>query len=817
MFRNYLVTLYRNLAGKPLYAFINIVGLSIGLALFVSAQLITSYERNYDDFFPNSGNIYAVYGIFQPDAGVGVRTSIGSQSKVAPLIKSDIHGVSYVARSLTREYLARHEDLKYYQSIRFVDPDFLKIFQFNYVSGDAEKALDNPDGLIITRSSAEKYFGEESALGKVIRVKNKHDLYVTAVIEDLPLNSHFSSSIISDTSMQMIATTAVLEKISDFQLEGNWYNMSSSDITYVLLQEASRVSDIDQQLDKLYEEHVPERYQRFLAGFELRALTRLNLYPWETTGLPVMASIDILGFLILIIAIFNYTNLSTAQLLGRTREVGLRRVMGASRWQMFSQFLAESTVLAAFALLLALGIITSALPVLNDISGKGVSLAVLAQPLNAVYMLLLVLGVGCLAGCYPAWLISRGNTIQLLNGSLAQGRRSELIRNAMLVAQFSIALFMIMGAGIIYTQNQMLERSGQLFDRDHIVTLERMSRDEIQARIDVLRNEFTRLPGVRSFTVSNQVPFEQEQSSGNFGHTAGDKANSMELYRMSIDTGFIRTYDLELLAGRNFSKAYTDDILLVDEDKNPIQDRVNTIVNEATLRVLGFSVDDALGKHFYRYVEDGPTVEYRIVGVMADTNFLAFHNELKPIVFVNRPENQRIGSLKIQGRLIPETLAAIDRIWETQVPEFPIERKFLDDHFNDMYRIFRGINLALVGFASMAIVVASIGLFGMAAFMAERRTREIGVRKVLGASIADIMRLLLLQFSKPVLIAICIASPLAWVAAGLYLNFFAERTEFPLTLLLASAFATLVLAWLTVASHAMRVARANPILALRYE
>lgn len=817
MFRNYLLTAFRNLGRNKLYSCINIAGLSIGLALFVATQIITSYERNHDAFFPNAERIHAVYGIFKPDAGLGVRSNIGVQSTVAPLLRADIPGVESVARLLTREYLAQHEDRKFYQPIRFADPAFLDIFQLDFMAGDAATALQDPDGLIITASMAEKYFGDENAVGKVIRFNNKYELHVTAVIADLPLNSHFTTSIIVDEPLQMIATTAALARLSDFKLEGDWNNMSGSDITYVLLHADTTVQRIDSQLARLYEKHVPERHKEYLQTFELRSLTQLNLYPWEATGLPVMTSIEVLGLLILIIAIFNFTNLSTAQLLGRTREVGLRRVMGASRLQMFVQFMTESMALAGFALVLAVALISIVLPMLNDVTDKGIALDLFGQPQRLLWLCGLVVLVGGLAGSYPAWLIARGRTVMLLKGGMTQGRRPALVRSSMIVAQFAIALFMMICVGIIYTQNQMMNRSSDVFDRDRIVTLERMDRDEIKTKVETLRSEMERLPGVTAFAVSSQVPFEQDQSMGKFGLTPGDEANSFELYRISIDRNFLKTYDIELLTGRNFSEAYSDDILITDEEKNPVQGSVNVIVNGLTLAKLGFSQANAPGQRFYRFVQDGPTVEYRIVGVIPDANFLGFHNALKAIVFVNRPDIQRIASLKLKGESMPETLAAIDKVWGAQAPDFPIERKFLDDHFNDIYKIFRSINIALAGFASLAVLVASIGLFGMAAFMAERRTREIGIRKVLGANTGDIVKLLLLQFSQPVFIAILLASPLAYFSAGLYLNFFAERAALPWGLFIGAGLALLLLAWLTVATHAVRVAQSNPILALRYE
>jgi putative ABC transport system permease protein len=506
--------------------------------------------------------------------------------------------------------------------------------------------------------------------------------------------------------------------------------------------------------------------------------------------------------------------------MGRTREVGLRRVMGASRLQLFTQFMVESMAMTTVSLLIAIIIIQMAIPVLNDFAGKNISFNIINNPVLLAWLVLLTLSVGLISGWYPAYLISRSHPVGLLNGEMIQGKRSLLIRNIMLIAQFSIALFMIIAVLIIYTQNNQLEKASLVFAKDRIITLDRFSRPEIKERAETLRTEFENLAGVENFALSSQVPYEQDHSSGKFSRVFGDKPNTIDLYRISIGRNFLQTYDIELLAGRNFSAAYAQDILVVDEEKNPVNERSNVIVNQLVLSKLNISdPESAIGQSFYRHVQDSaiPVVEYNIVGVVADVNFLGLHNEIKPIVFANRPQNQRIASLKVKGQNITHTLAEIDAAWERLVPEYPVERRFLEEYFDDVFSIFKGINSVLAGFAMVALLVALIGLFGMAAFMSKKRTREVGVRKVMGASISDIVILLIWQFSQPVFIAILIATPLAYLAAGVYLNFFAAPADFALVWYLGADAAVLILTSIIVAVHAVKVASSRPIKVLRYE
>jgi putative ABC transport system permease protein len=820
MFKNYLIVALRNLAKTRLYTTINIVGLAIGLAICVFSNLLVDHERSYDVFFPNSDRIYSVYGIFTANAGIGVRSSSGVQTAAEPLIAAEVPGVKASSRLLAREYLIRFEDKKFYQGIRFADPDFTQIFQFDYLSGDPQLALNDPDSLILTESTARKFFGDDTAIGKVISVNNEHVLHVTAVIADIPKNSHFNNNIILDQPLHMISTTRALEQISSFKMEGNWDNMSSQDVVYVLLPEGQSANTVNQQLKDLYERHVPERNREFLDSFELRELQKLNLFIWETTGLPVLISIQILGLLILIIAIINYTNLATAQIMGRTREVGLRRAMGASRLQLFTQFMVESMAMTSVALLIAIAIIQLTLPILNDIAGKSISFNIINNPVLLAWLVLLTLSVGLISGWYPAYLISRSHPVGLLNGEMVQGKKAVLIRNIMLIAQFSIALFMIIAVLIIYSQNNQIEKTSLVFDKDRILTLERFSRPEIKERAETLRTEFENLAGVESFALSSQVPYEQDHSTGKFSLVAGDSTNMIDLYRISIDRNFLQTYDIDLLSGRNLSNAYAQDTLLVDDEYNPVHDSTNVIVNQLVLSKLKISdSESAIGQRFYRHIEDSPipVVEYNIVGVIPNRNFLGFHNEIKPIVFANRPQNQRTASLKLKGQNITHILAEIDSTWDRLVPEFPIEKKFLEEYFNDVFKIFKGINAVLAGFAMVALIVALIGLFGMAAFMSERRTREVGVRKVMGASVSDIVILLIWQFSQPVFIAIIIATPLAYLAASLYLNFFADQAEFALVWFLGADASVLILTSIIVAINAIKVASTRPIKVLRYE
>jgi putative ABC transport system permease protein len=382
----------------------------------------------------------------------------------------------------------------------------------------------------------------------------------------------------------------------------------------------------------------------------------------------------------------------------------------------------------------------------------------------------------------------------------------------MIGAQFAIAAFMLAIVTIVYMQNQMVQESSYEFPRSEIYTLGRLDIDTIRERYDTLRHELEELPNVDSVSFSSQVPYEQSNSTSNVSEEPADEAGKFSIQKLRMTPEFLKTYDIPLLAGRNLSRDIANDV------RSGESEVLNVLVNELTLERLNIvSPADAINRRFYDLDEEDSLREIVIVGVVPTQNIVGLFNAEKPWMYFYHPEALRVGSVRITGGSIIDTVEQIEGVWKDVIPEYPIQGMFLDEVFDDVYNILKFMNLALAGFAFITLALALIGLFGLAAFMAAQRTKEIGVRKVLGASSSQIARLLVWQFSKPVLWALVFALPLAYVASSAYLNFFAERIETPIVSLLLAGVVAVLFAWGTVAGHAFRIARRNPILALRYE
>jgi len=809
MFWNNVKIALRNLRKNKAFAAINITGLAIGLTIYVFGSLLVEYERTHDTFFERVDRIYTIGATASPELNVGVNQFNSIQSAVGPIIEAELTDVEAVARTIAREYLVTMGPDSFYQSIRFSDPALLQIFDLDYVHGDSS-ALDDPSGLIISESAAAKYFGKTDVMGEVVTLDNEFDFYVAAVIEDLPLNSHFTSLVIVDSPFEMVAPIQALSRTRDFDVAGDWDNLSVGDMTYVLLPPELDGDWLQAQMDSMFDRVVPEQILRIIAQFNVRPLTSANTAVWDMIGLPVISVISLLSLLVLIVACVNYTNLATAQSLGRSREVGMRKTMGAGRRQLLTQFLVESLVIAAIAMVIAIAILEILIPLFNNSASKALTLDYLR---TLPWLVVTTALVGLLAGLYPAWLITRASPIDALRDSARKSKKGARMRSVMIGVQFAISAFMLALVAIVYMQNEKVKESSYVFPRSEIYTLDRLNVDSIRERLDTLRHELEALPNVDRVAYSSQVPYEQNNSQTLVSVQPGDEAGKIRMQTLSMSPEFIDTYDIQLLAGRELSWDITNDERTGDSEV------VNVIINELALYQLGIATPaDAIGKRFYNITEENGSIpEFIIVGVAPTQNITGLFNADKAWMYFYQPDYQRIGSVRITGGNIMAVVEQIEDVWDRVIPEYPMQGRFLDETFNDVYNILKYMNLALAGFAFVAFSLALIGLFGLAAFMATQRTKEIGLRKVLGANSLQIARLLVWQFSMPVLWALAIALPGAYFASNMYLNFFADRIEAPIPILLAAGAIAVVLAWGTVAGHAIRIARANPIYALRYE
>jgi putative ABC transport system permease protein len=808
MFWNNVKIALRNLRKNKLFALVNILGLALGLTIYVFGGLLIKYESTHDMFFKNAANIYTIGSIAAPDLNVGVDKFNATFTAVGPIIEAELRDVELVARTVNSEYLLAVGDNSFYEGLAFADESLLEMFDFNYIHGDST-ALQDPSGLLLNETSAIKYFGHTDVMGETITFDNEYDFHVTAVIEDVPLNSHFTSSVLQDNGFNFLVPISGLNRMRDWDLAGNWNNLSIGNMTYVLLPETLGEEWLNTQIDGIFERMVPDEQKQVLADLTVAPLQRANLAVWDMIGMPVIAVVSLLSFLVLLIACVNYTNLATAQSLGRSREVGMRKTMGASQAQLLVQFLIESLVIAAIAMVVAIAALELLIPLFNNVANKSLTLNYLK---TLPWLVLTTVLVGLCAGMYPAWLITRASPIEALRDTARKGRKGARMRSIMIGAQFAISAFMLAIVSIVFMQNEKVKESSYVFPRSEVYTMDRLFVEGISDRLETLKYELEALPNVTSVSYSSQVPYEQNNSQMGVSLKPGDEAGQINLHTMDMTPDFFETYDIPLLAGRALDRNISQDVEKEDSET------VNVIINELAVDNLQFGTpNDALNQRFYRLNDDGINTEYIVVGVVPTQNIVGLFNEVKPWLFSYNPENLRIGSIRISGGSIMNTVEQIEDTWDRVIPEYPLQGRFLDEVFDDVYQILEFMNMALAGFAFVALALASVGLFGLAAFMAAQRTKEIGMRKVLGASTSQIARLLVWQFSTPVLWALAVALPAAYFATTTYLNFFAERIESPILILIVAGALAVALAWSTVAGHAIRIARSNPILALRYE
>jgi putative ABC transport system permease protein len=596
----------------------------------------------------------------------------------------------------------------------------------------------------------------------------------------------------------------------DFDLEGGWDNLSLGNLTYVMLPESLGREWLQLQMDGIYERHMPEEAGEMISGFLVNPLSQANMSIWDSIGMPVIAVVKLLSILVLLVACVNYTNLATAQSLGRSREVGMRKTMGAGQSQLLVQFLVESLVIATIAMTIAIAALEFIIPLFNNAAGK-------VMTLNYLRTLPWLVGttaiVGICAGLYPAWLITRASPIDALRDVARKGKKGSKMRSFMIGTQFAISAFMLSIVAIVYMQNEKVKEASYEFPRSEIYGLNRLGVDSIQGRLETLRHELEALPDVDSVAYSSQVPYEQNNSTTNVTAQAGDEAGKFSIQLLRMSPEFLAAYDIPLLAGRNLSRDIANDKYVQEETEV-----LNVLINEMALDRLGISSpQEAINQRFYHLDDEDPLREFVIIGVVPTQNIVGLFNSEKPWFYTYQPEAFRVASIRVTSGNMMAAVEGIEEVWERVIPEYPMQGRFLDEVFDEVYDILKYMNMALAGFAFVALSLALVGLFGLAAFMAAQRTKEIGIRKVLGANTLQIARLLVWQFSRPVLWALALALPAAFFAANVYLDFFADRINSPILILLVAGGIAVMFAWGTVAGHAIRIARANPILALRYE
>ena len=786
MLRNYLKVAFRSLKRQKGYAFINVVGLAVGTACCILILLYVQDERSYDRFHAQADDVYRLL-IERPGQPLRART----QYPLAPALQADYPFVEQSVRmSWANTHFVTYEGKTFTeQRVFYVDSTFFDLFSFPLLQGDPETVLDEPDALVVTETMARKYFGRDDPVGKTLIFDQGRELMVAGVAADAPSNSHFQ--------FDFLIPMRVYRGVFGLQLD-EW--TTAEIYTYIRLSEAAAPATLASQFAGFVERHLgPEANQTY----RLQPLTDVHLYS-AGVARDVAPQGDIryvyvfstIALLILLIASINFINMTTARSAQRSKEVGMRKVVGAHRSQLIKQFLSESFLISTVAFLIGFVLAAWVLPVLNELTGKTLMVRDVAAHWEALAGLAVL--VGLLSGGYPAFVLSRFRPAAVLRGALHRGAGGRGLRNGLVVFQFAVTGMLIFGALVVYLQLDFMRNKDLGFEKEQVIVV-RVPGREIGS-YPRYRQAIERHPAIVTVTGSSHVPpatwgYPRLQPVGS------DSVLTVKLF--AIDYEFIDLFGLEMAEGRRFSRDFPTDTTAL-------------ILNETAMRQLGWDNTSAVGrKASMRFF--GSTVEGPVVGVMKDFHFRSLRDPIQPAAFVIAPNLFWNVVVKFRSEDPAGVVAFLDETWQAVAPGWPFEYSFLDQQLDEQYQ--REAHLGrLVGYLTvLSIFLACLGLFGLAAFTAERRTKEIGVRKVLGASVAGLVVLLSKDMARLVAVALILALPVGYLAATRWLQDFAYAIDLSWRLFLVAGLTTLLIAILTVSYQSIKAALANPVETLRYE
>ncbi len=797
MFKSYLTVAVRSLKRHKIYSFINISGLAVGMACCVLILLWISDEIRFDRFHEQTENIYRV--INDLNYGPNSQLTTGTAFPLGPAMKEEIPEIKEAVRLLsTSRMLVAHGKKRFYEeNFYFADPSLFAVFTFPFIKGDPATALSLPSSIVITKDTASKYFGSQDPMGKTIRTQNQNDYIVTGIIENIPKNSHLRFDFLGsmDRAVAMGART---------HWSGWLYH------TYVLLQPDTSFDDVNTKLEawiKTKDSHDVRYY--------LQPLSDIRLYGLRGEGtIRSLSFFSILALLILIIACINYMNLATARAGTRTKEIGLRKVVGAKKTNILKQFMSESVFFAFFALLISICLVSLFLPVFNQISGKELSLSLAHHQFLFLGLLGITLLTGVFAGSYPAFFLSSFDPDRILKGTLSDkktGTNTAFIRKGLVVVQFVLTIVLLISTTTVYRQMSFIKNRALGFDKSHLIYTQLRSEGNLWNQFDAqktwlsfktLKNELSQNPNVLDVSAATCLPFgAMGQEFGQLDWDGKDPEYQVSMNHMAIDPGFFKAFQLDRVEGRFLSDEFPSD-------------SQNFILNEAAVEATG--LESPVGQRFRLLDKEGI-----ITGVVKDFHFAPLHREIEPLVLHLMPYQywmyRNYVFIRIRSDNIPQAITSIQKIWDRAVPQYPFEFQFLDDTIETRYRSEQRLEMILQIFTILAISISCFGLFGLIAFTAEQRTKEIGIRKVLGASVGSVVRLLTKEFVVLVVLANFIAWPVAYFVMTKWLKNFAYRTEIGFITFLFAGLAALIIAFLTVCFQSIKAALNNPVNSLRYE
>jgi putative ABC transport system permease protein len=807
MLKNYFKTALRNLTRQKGYSLINITGLALGMACCLLIFMFVNDELSYDNYNTHADRIYRAAGSIKfggRDFNLAVMPA-----PMAKTLASEYPEVEAAVRFRSRgSYIIKYGENSFKeQRFIFSEPSLFKVFTIPLLKGNAETALKSPYTLVLSEKTAEKYFGQENPLGKVVKVDNKDDYKVTGVFAEIPPNSHFHFDVI-----------ASLESIAESR-EPIWLNNNFN--TYLLLSPHARPQALAAKFPGMIKKYMAPQVEKFLGQsmeqlvasgnasveFYLQPLRRIHLYSDLTGELEPNSDIkyvyifSAIALFILIIASINFMNLSTARSAGRAREVGIRKVVGSQRSQLIRQFLGESILLSTISMFIALGVVNLAIPAFNRLAGKELTAAAVYSWEIIVAALAITLATGLLAGLYPAFFISAFQPISVLKGRVKSGAKSGWLRSGLVVFQFTASIILIIGTLVVMNQLRYIQDKNPGFNKEQVVILQNAYL--LDNQVETFKNEMLKHPQIKDATISDFLPVPSNRNSSAIfpeGQAADKTSTSMQNWQVDYD--YIKTLGMEIVQGRDFSREFST-------DKSAV------LINQEAARHFGW--ENPLGKHLSKVISDkGDMATYTVIGVVKDFHYESLRNTIGPMVlFLGKSSGSisfRLGSRDIRG-----TIAQLRDKWNKFLPGQPFEYSFLDERFNNLYQAEQRLGKIFGVFALLAIFIGCLGLFGLAAFISEQRTKEIGIRKVLGASVPGIVRLLSKEFVILVGIANLVAWPMAYFIMNKWLQGFAYRTSLAVTTFLAAGAAALLIALFTTSYQAVKAALSDPVRSLKYE
>lgn len=786
IFQNHLKVAFRKMMRQKVFSFINVAGLAIGMTICIFILMWVRDELNYDRFHDNAQNIHR---IVMNDQKYGERWPVVS-IPVGPALKQNFPEILEMARVSDFRGLITYEDKKFDEIGAYVDPSFLEIFSFPLERGDPQTALSVPLSVVISQEMAEKFFGQEEPLGKNLKLNHDLDLTVTGIIKDFPENSYFD--------LDFLAPFEIFEQRD--RDPTNWSRFQL--YTYILLQENASYKQLETKIAGLLQAHDVREGPKL----ELEPLTRIHLYASDGGGdIRHIYIFSIIAVFILAIACINFMNLTTARSSTRAKEIGMRKVTGAQRADLIKQFIGESVLISWIALVLAIALVCLLLPTFNNLANKQLSLNSLGNGNLILGFFVIVLFAGFLAGSYPAFFLSALKPVNILRGNLIPvraGVKKSLFQKALVVFQFSISICLIISTLVIFQQLHFIQNKNLGYQKDHIITVP--LRGSVSRQYEAFKSELLRDSRITHATATSEVPVLIRKIHTGYDWEGKNPKKESRMTEVIVDHDFIETFNMTIVQGRGFSRGY------------PSDSKEAYVLNEAAVKAS--ALDSPVGKRFAASTHEGMR-EGKIIGIVKDFHFQPLHDAIEPLVMFILPGNFNYMCIRAQPGTSGFTgiIRHIESTWNNFAPNFPFQYSFLDARFDRLYRSEQKTGRIFGYFTFLAIFISSMGLFGLAAQIAEQRTKEIGIRKVMGASVPGIILLLTKDFIRWVIIANAIAWPAAYLAMKKWLQNYAYRTSIGIDIFILAAAAALLITFLTVSFQSIRAAGEDPVESLRYE